>query len=149
MSWTTTTSAPPRDPGAIQSEQPEANRTLASTPQQPISIAQLEQLALSIGCVVTPIDKWARVIAHSTATGLRTREGEFIYQSAAIRVPEIPRQAVEKIFQWSPRSTSPKEVFWACDSASEAAQFFGELLPLSGLHRRPVRHVRSSVHRSL
>lgn len=127
------TSAPTHDPEAALSAQPAAILTLASAPQQPISIAQLEQLAATMGCIVTPISKWARAVAHSIATGLRTREGEFIYQSAAIRVPEIPRQAAEQIFQWAPKSSSLAEVIWTCDSATEAAQHFSDILPLSGL----------------
>ena len=131
--WSSTTSAPAQDLTNTLLAQPATTLPLASVLQQPNSIAQLEQLALSMGCVVTPISKWSRVVAHSIATGLRTRVGEFIYQSAAIRVPEIPRLAVEQIFQWVPESTSPTEVLWKCGSASEAAQSFGGLLPLSGL----------------
>ena len=61
-------------------------------------------MALSMGCVLASISKWQRVIGHAIATGLRTRKGEFIHQSAAIRVPEIPREAVEHIFYTSSRS---------------------------------------------
>ena len=86
-----------------------------------------------MGCVVTPISRWARAIAHAIATGLRTREGEFIYQSAAIRMPDIPRQTVEQIFQWAPTSSSPAEIAWACASASDASLRSADLLPLSNL----------------
>ncbi|KAL1520391.1 hypothetical protein AB1Y20_021977 [Prymnesium parvum] len=86
----------------------------------------------SLGFVVTPIKKWAKAIARAIATSLRTREGEFIYQSAAIRMPEVPREAVLQNLP-APKSSTPSELSWEWESLCEVSHFLSELLPLSGM----------------
>mmetsp|Transcript_18511 Transcript_18511/g.46384 ORF Transcript_18511/g.46384 Transcript_18511/m.46384 type:complete len:224 (+) Transcript_18511:23-694(+) len=104
----------------------------ASAAVVPTSLEELRRLALQMGCVLEPISKWARTVAHSVATALRTREGDFIYQSAALRIVEMPRDAAVAIFP-TPKRSSPQEMCWELTSASETAAFFQNLLPLSGM----------------
>lgn len=104
----------------------------ASAAVVPTSLEELRRLALQMGCVLEPISKWARTVAHSVATALRTREGDFIYQSAALRIVEMPRDAAVAIFP-TPKRSSPQEMYWELTSASETAAFFQNLLPLSGM----------------
>eukprot|EP00327_Prymnesium_parvum_P016939 CAMPEP_0113279658 /NCGR_PEP_ID=MMETSP0008_2-20120614/27305_1 /TAXON_ID=97485 /ORGANISM="Prymnesium parvum" /LENGTH=848 /DNA_ID=CAMNT_0000129863 /DNA_START=26 /DNA_END=2570 /DNA_ORIENTATION=- /assembly_acc=CAM_ASM_000153 len=84
---------------------------LSAAPAASVTIAQLQEMALSLGCVVTPIKKWAKAIAHAIASSLRTREGDFIYQSASIRMPEVPRAAVMQILP-EPKSSSASQITW-------------------------------------
>ena len=116
---------------------PESTASMALVCRPPTSVtseqmAQLQAMALSLGYVVTPINKWAKAIAHTIASGLRTREGEFIYQSAALRMPEVPREAVLQILP-PPTTSSDSELLWSFDSASEVAHAMNDLLPLSGM----------------
>ncbi|KAL1511965.1 hypothetical protein AB1Y20_005245 [Prymnesium parvum] len=105
---------------------------LSAAPAASVTIAQLQEMALSLGCVVTPIKKWAKAIAHAIASSLRTREGDFIYQSASIRMPEVPRAAVMQILP-EPKSSSASQITWEWEYASEVSQCLSNLLPLSGM----------------
>eukprot|EP00966_Prymnesium_polylepis_P198386 4597554-Prymnesium_polylepis.1 len=76
-----------------------------------VTYSQFTQMASAFGLVLSPMAKWERAIGHAIASGLRARTGEFIYQSAAIRMPEVPRDVLPQLFG-TPTASSATELIY-------------------------------------
>ncbi|KAL1505002.1 hypothetical protein AB1Y20_008765 [Prymnesium parvum] len=98
-----------------------------------VSLEELQKLAATIGCVVMPMRRWRKRVGLMLARSLRTMEGRFIYQSVALKLPSIPREAAIEMFPSPPVETTPTSVKWVFDSALEVSHNFSSLLSLSGL----------------
>ena len=101
-------------------------------PEIMITFAQLNEMVVNQGYVLSEIDRWKQVIAEKIARGMRTMYGKFIYQSTKLTVPEVPREVVLALLP-EPTSTSAREIFWEIDTATLAAQILGPILAHSGM----------------
>ena len=97
-----------------------------------VTYSQFTQMASAFGLVLSPMAKWERAIGHAIASGLRARTGEFIYQSAAIRMPEVPRDVLPQLFG-TPTASSATELIYMFESASSAAEGFSSVMAKSDM----------------
>jgi hypothetical protein len=140
----------PEDPGSLRvppgplANMP-ANLATICVIQEPSyeeKVATMRALAMELGFVVTPIDRWRAELALSMASRLKAREGVDVYQSAAYSIAGFPRDAALSILPEASLQnvdsisslTEASSLTWKLTTVAEATMTLGPILAEAKAH---------------
>ena len=139
---------PPFDTGTPGSESTHVLRTVAlSEPTSTALVVRVnpkEQklakkrahfmaLAIELGYVVSPLDKYAKEIGTALTTRLSRRTGDDVYQTLAFSLPSIPRSAVDRLLPPELVTTDTKHTkCWEAPTVPQVRRLLMDLMSASG-----------------